>query len=185
MTEQQAQEGQKPEETVVEKPKEYVADWQKNSDADDGLHPIFKLPLDHPAIKELEKTRKEAAGNRVKSAMTQEEMAEKAKQWDEYKRSQMTEMEKVAEEKAKLQEELQSLKAENLRNKLLNEFKLDAEFASLLIGDENQMRATAKLLSEKMGERMPDLGLLGGDRGKPVVKQEKSSGARWLEENFR
>lgn len=174
MTEQ-AQEVQKPEEANVE----------TKVETDDGLHPIFKLPLDHPAIKELEKTRKEAAGRRVENAMTQEQLAEKAKQWDDYKRSQMTEMEKVAEEKEKLKEELQSLKAENLRNKLLNEFKLDAEFASLLIGDENQMRATAKLLAEKMGERMPDLGLLGGDRGKPVVKKDHNPGARWLEQNFK
>lgn len=176
MTEQ-AQEGQKPEEKN-ETP-------QVQEQPQDGLHPIFKLPLDHPAIKELEKTRKEAAGRRVENAMTQEELAEKAKQWDEYKRSQMTEIEKERAEKDKLKEQLQSLKAESLRNKLLNEFKLDAEFASLLMGDENQMRATAKLLAEKMGERMPDLGLLGGERGKPVVKKQDNPGARWLEENFR
>lgn len=135
----------------------------------------FGLPDDHPAMKELSRVRREAAGRREEKNKVEQTLAEKAKKWEEYEESRKTELQK-AEEKAKaLESELEELRTEKTRQKIADEFELDADLRALLVGDEKQMKAMAKILSEKFEAANPNAdSFLGGARGKPVTKDGNS-----------
>lgn len=156
-------------------------------------HPTFDLPIDHPAIKALTQARQEAAGNRVKKNKAQDDLEVKARQWDDYQKTQMTEMERLAAEKTAMETELSTMKTENLRQKILNKYKLEAKYEVLLAGDESEMEEKAKILAEglagtqKEDEKIhPALLSGGGDRVRPVVKgnDSASAGSEWLRKNF-
>lgn len=139
----------------------------------------FGLPDDHPAMKHIKQLRTENGSVRTKNSKINEELKEKAKKWEEYEMSQKTEVERLAEEKSRLEEQLKSLESENVRKTIMTEFKLDADLEEYLTGDADQMRAKAKKLAEKLkSESAPDL--FAGNRGKPVVKDDKNPGADFI-----
>lgn len=152
------------------------------------INPNFDLPVDHPALKALEKVRREAADKRDKLNKERDASAEKAKLWDEYQVSQKTELERLADERTALQSKLSELETDAVRQKILNEFKLDAEDEEFLTGTADEMRSKAEKLAKRAGRQetlkvSPGDFLLAGNRGTPVVPNEdaRSAGAKFLD----
>lgn len=135
----------------------------------------FNLPNDHPAMKELAKVRREAGSARTEVNA----FKEKAVQWDEYQASQKTDLERLTEENVSLKDKVTVLETETMRQTIANEFKLDAELAELLTGNDEQMRSKAKVLAEKFANtgNPSTTDLLAGNRGNPVTATSTKGGA--------
>jgi len=118
------------------------------------------------ALKALSKTRKEAAKHRVEK----NSLKEKADAYDVYLASQKTELERIADEKAKLAEENAELKVDKLRNEVIKAAKIDPELAVFITGKtEAEMKAQAKVLADKFGETKPSgTDFFAGQRGKAI-----------------
>lgn len=117
--------------------------------------------------KELTKVRREAAAKRVKNV----ELEDKAKKYDEYVQSQKTEMERLSDEKEALAKEVAKLKGKDataaLRSKVAKKYKLDADLAGMLNGDEAEMDAQAKTLADRF-KTNTSTDFYAGRRGTPV-----------------
>lgn len=158
-------------------------------EATPDVHPTFNLPMDHPLILELGKVRREAASTRDKKNKAQDELAEKARLWEEHENSQKTEMQRLAEAKQELETKLSLVETDRLRQKIMNEFKLDAEDEEFITGNEEEMRSKAEKLSKrKPVVETPVTGadtFLAGNRGTPVKSNgNESDGARFLKSWF-
>lgn len=152
------------------------------------INPNFDLPVNHPALKALEKVRQEAASKRDTLNKERAAAEDKAKLWDEYQNSQKTEMERLAEERSALQSKLSELETGVTRQKILNEFKLDAEDEEFLTGTEDEMRSKAEKLAKRVAqkeEKVPTGAdfLMAGTRGTPVMQDTdaRSAGANFLD----
>lgn len=118
---------------------------------------------------ELAKVRNEAAQRRISNR----ELEEKAKQWEEYENSQKTELQKLQDQLAERDQKLAGYQVNDLRSSVAKEFGLDSEDAELLTGsDEATIRKQAEKLKARLGAvttgtpRPADL--LAGNRGTPI-----------------
>lgn len=114
------------------------------------------------ALKELKKVRTEAASRRVKN----KEAEEKAAKWEEYVNSQKTELQRLADEKATLAEELKTERFERQKAQIVAEFRLSEEDAALLKGDVKEMKALAARLANAAGNAGGKPDFYAGQRGK-------------------
>lgn len=135
------------------------------------LHPTFNLPKDHPALKALEEARRDAASKRIKLSEERKGMEEKAKSWED---SKAEEFSKIQQQVADLEKRLSDKEKEAVRKTLINKYGLEVEDEEFLTGTLEQMEAKAKRLAERTS--VPP-NFLGGDRGKPVTKEEDPSKA--------
>ena len=89
-----------------------------------------------------------------------EELAEKAKAYDDAKEADASELQKATTRAEKAESELKAYaekeKQSALVKKVMEENKVDAKYASLLTAtDENGLNEQAKLLAEKFAESVP------------------------------
>jgi hypothetical protein len=119
---------------------------------------------------ELKKVRQEAASRRISNR----ELEEKARQWEEYEESQKTELQKLQDELTKKNEKLSGYELADLKRDVVKEFKLESEDAELLTGsDEATIRKQAEKLQTRLGKKeenttSPSANLLAGNRGTPI-----------------
>lgn len=113
-----------------------------------------------------------------------EELAEKAKAYDDAKEADATELQKATTRAEKAEAELKAYaekeKHAALVKKVMDENKVDAKYASLLTAsDEDGLVEQAKLLTEKFADSVPS------DTGKQVnVSAENSANAKFAHELF-
>ena len=126
----------------------------------------------------VSKLRKEAGNRRVKSKEIQAQLDE----YNNWKKSQMSEVERANAEKAELEAELNSYRKEKLQSKVAEKAGLDAEFTDLINGDtEEEMLAHAKRLKERLGPRAATAkDTRPGSRGKPVGADAGDSVNDWF-----
>jgi len=109
------------------------------------------LSLDD-AVKEIAKLRKEAARRRVSNKETTEKLAA----YDEWQKSQMSEVDRLKAEKAELEATTHALRKEKWQVTAAEKAGLPAEFAEDVRGDsEEEMTAHAKRLAAKLGKKAP------------------------------
>ena len=124
---------------------------------------------------ELERTRKEAASRRVLSKEHEAKLAE----YEEWKKSQMTEQERLATEKAELAAENARLKSEKTRIEAATSAGLDPSFASRLVGStDEELRADAKELAKKF--KPAGLFPAGGSRDNGAAGSGAPSTNEWF-----
>lgn len=131
---------------------------------------------------ELARTRKEAASRRVSSKEKEAELAE----YREWKKSQMSEVDRLKSERAEMEAEVKQIRRENLQRKVASKVGLDPDFASRIHGDsEEEMLADAKALASKLPGGKPSAsGLLAGKRGGPVGSGAEESESEWFRKQF-
>lgn len=144
--------------------------------ADDGSEGIKTL---EDALEALKKVRAEAARRRV----SEKELKEKATKYDEYVQSQKTELERLTEDKAALEKEAKALKEKDLRSTVASKHDLDPDLIGLLVGSEEEMETTAKLLVAKGGKRSAgtNTDFYAGQRGTPVQTTPANTTQEWFE----
>ncbi len=141
-----------------------VADMVNEGAPDDGA---VKLTYEELSA-ELAKTRKEAADRRVKAR----DAETKLREYDTWKASQMTELEKAQAEAKQVREDRRN----DLVELALTRYGLEAEDADFLRGDtKEEILASAERVAKRLG-KTPQEGavvvtnpnLFPGTRGKPV-----------------
>jgi hypothetical protein len=118
---------------------------------------------------ELRKVRQEAASRRI----TNRELEDQAKKWQEYEESQKTELQKLQEALAERDKKLSAYQLERVKVDVVKEYGLDIEDAELLTGsDEATIRKQAEKLKTRLGSRQTEnnrpVDLLAGNRGTPI-----------------
>lgn len=119
---------------------------------------------------ELKRVRQEAASRRI----TNRELEEKAKKWQEYEDSQKTELQKLQEALAEKDKTLSNYQLNEMKLGLIDEFGLEKDDLDLLTGsDEDSNRKIAERLkakNEKIAKNSSSrpADLLAGNRGNPV-----------------
>ena len=130
-------------------------------------------------LKEVAKLRKEAASRRVKN----KDLDAKLSEYEEWKKSQMTEVERAKAEKAELEETVRSLQQENWRRDAAAKADLDPTWADRVQGEtKEEMVADAKRLAEALSgqSKSPGVGSLAGKRGRGVGTAPVMSDDDWL-----
>lgn len=122
-------------------------------------------------LSEIKKLRKEAASRRVSKKTADAETARKLEEYDAWKKSQMTETQRLQAEKDELAATNRELLREKRQRDIGTAVGLDPDFHELIKGDdEDEMKAHAKRLAAKLGtSKAPSKeSLFPGRRGKPV-----------------
>jgi len=128
------------------------------------------------------KLRREAGSRRLKA----KEVEEKLKEYDDWKKSQMSEVDRVKAERAELETELKQYRMEKLQKSVAAKAKLDAEFADLIKGDsEEEMLAHAKTLKARLATSGNPEGTRPGVRGAPVGGDAHATANEWFLEQMR
>lgn len=160
-----------------------------DTESTEGVEPTkAQTPEDKDAI--ISKLRKENAKRRIDENAN----AAKLKEFEDWKKSQMTELEKAQADRDEATRERDVLKTEKLRDKVAKKFKLDDDIVEFLgTGTEEEMEERAAKLAPKESEKdekgkptdagKDSNGLFGGDRGKHVEPKSKSS-TGWLKDMF-
>jgi len=151
-------------------PVDQVDDAQQNvnqGDDEDKLPDIDNL---EEALKYIKRLRNEARNRRLKN----KELEAMAQKWKEYEDSQKTELQRLQETAAELQNALEAERVERLRKEIVIETGLDPELAELLVGSEKEMRTTAKKLVEKTGANRKNSDFYAGQRGQKVTPKATS-----------
>jgi septal ring factor EnvC (AmiA/AmiB activator) len=130
------------------------------------------------ALKQIEKLRRENAKHRTEK----NKLKEGADRWQEHLDAQKTELEKSQADNATLAEKLAKYERERLQRDIASDAGLDPDLAEFILGDdEASMKASAKKLAEKYPAEptvsTTQTGLLGGQRGEPVVPKKTGGGA--------
>lgn len=113
---------------------------------------------------ELAKVRREAASRRV---LTKEQAAQ-LKELDDWKKSQMTEAERLKAERDDAVSKLKEAETEKLQRKVARAAKLPSHLADRIRGGtEEEMRVDAEALAASL-PNAPSGGLFGGQRGSAV-----------------
>lgn len=133
---------------------------------------------------ELAKTRREAASRRV----TGKEKDAELEEFRNWKESQRSESDRLAERAERAESELAALKYQRLQTEVAQEAGLDLDLADRIRGDSrDSMLKDAKDLAERAGRRQnSDLDPYAGHRGGPVKAKttgDKNSDAfnAWLQ----
>jgi hypothetical protein len=128
-------------------------------------------------LKEVAKLRKEAASRRVKN----KDLDAKLSEYEEWKKSQMSDLDRAKAEKAELEQTVLELKQETWRTAAASKAGLDADWADRVQGEtKEEMIADAKRLAAALGEKTPGVGSLAGKRGKPVGSNPVQDEDAWL-----
>lgn len=141
---------------------------------------------------ELARTRNEAKTRRLQSKNKDAELEE----FRNWKKSQLTEAERLKQERDELQKEISDIRREALQRKVASKAGLDPDFADRIRGDsEEDMLEDAKRLAKKAPavadaeEQKPSKptasGMLAGQRGKPVGSKSPDSPKDWLNDLLR
>lgn len=132
------------------------------------------------ALKELAKVRKEAAAKRVAN----KELSDKAAKYDEYLKSQMTEIQRKDAEIAELKEKNVELSVGSVREKVALKYGLDAETAQLFLGDlvdedklEERASAIAKLAPKDEKQKGKSFAGRRGSAVQPTSEEPPSFGS--------
>jgi len=122
------------------------------------------------------KARTEAKNRRLSNKETQA----KLKEYEDYKKSQLSEVERVKTEKAEVEELLKKYQKVEWRSKAAEKAKLDAAYADLIAGDsEEAMVEHAKQLAARLkNDDVRDV-LSPGARG-PHVEAPESEINKWF-----
>lgn len=134
-------------------------------------------------LKEVAKLRKEAASRRVKN----KDLDSKLKEYDDWKRSQMSEVERERAEKAELLNTVRVLREESWRRDAASKAGLDPDFADRLNGEtEDELIADAKRLAAKLGKTgtRSSQDALAGKRGRPVGGAGTITEDEWFRSEF-
>ena len=145
---------------------------------DEQLEAAPELTQDE-LLKEVAKLRREAASRRVAN----KEKDARLKEYDDWKKSQMTEVDRAKAETAELQSTVRELLSEKNRNTAAAKAGLDLEFADRILGDTlEEMTADAKRLAASLGKTAPRKAsdALAGQRGKGVGQNAVPSENDWL-----
>jgi hypothetical protein len=155
------------------------SDLDGSAEAEDSLNGITL----EDALKELKKVRSEAARRRTSGKEKDAQLAE----YEEWKKSQLTDLQRAQAEKAEIEAELNKLKKGKLQVALAKKHGLDEDFAELISGDsEEEMNDVAKRLAAKLGVKGSSKGaaLFPGRQGKPVSTEGKEQDAKTAFNNF-
>lgn len=129
---------------------------------------------------ELAKTRREAAKRRVSKNEVEQKLAE----YEEWKLSQMSEVDRLKAEKAETEEELRKYRVEKLQDKVAKKAGLDPDLADRIKGNtEAEMLADARVLAAKAplkGASPTARELRPGIQGNPVGTETATDGNTWL-----
>lgn len=130
----------------------------------------------------LARANREAAGRRVSNKEKEAELAE----YREWKKSQMSEVDRLKSENAEIEARLRQAQKENLQRKIAEKAGLDSKLATRLVGDsEEEMLADARALAAELpGGKSTASGMLAGTRGRPVGQSAEESDAEWFRKQF-
>lgn len=131
----------------------------------------------------LARANREAAGRRVSNKEKEAELAE----YREWKKNQMSEVDRLKAEKAEMEAEVRQVRRENLQRKVAAKAGIDPKLATRLVGDsEEEMLADAKALAAEMpgSGKSTASGLLAGSRGRPVGATAEETDAEWFRKQF-
>lgn len=122
--------------------------------------------------------RDENASTRRKKSAAEQKLAEDARAWQQHLDSQKSEAQRAADRAAALEEELSKFRTKEKRDAIVK--KIDGfpmDLIDLVVGDEDQMKATAKRLAEREKTlRAGDVSVHAGNRGVPVQPTNKGGG---------
>lgn len=148
---------------------------------EDGSGDVVRSQIEdlETARKEIDKLRRENAKRRVQTK-EDKQLIEDAKKWQEHLDSQKSEMDRLAEANARLEEKLAQRELALTQKMLAEEAGLDPDLAEFITGvTEDEMRAKAQKLASKAVKPGPT-DLFAGQRGAPVVGRP-STGAAFLD----
>lgn len=122
-------------------------------------------------LAKLARVNREAASRRISNKEKEQKLAE----YEEWKRSQMSEADRLKVERDELKAMNDTLVREKVLGRVAKKANLDEDLVDLIKGDtEEEMLRSAKKLSEKFSKREPEKApargseLFPGKRGKPV-----------------
>lgn len=128
---------------------------------------------------ELQKVRKEAASRRVLTREQEKQLAE----FETWKKSQMTESERLKAERDEAVKKLQDAETEKLQRKVARAAKLPVDLADRIRGNtEEEMLEDAKAMAKRLGGTAN--GMFAGQRGTPVGTGAARSEDAWFRELF-
>lgn len=151
-----------------------------STEADESVDPELSVE-DLKAA--LARANREAAGRRVTNKEKEAELAE----YREWKKAQMSEVDRLKTEKADLQAQYDRVQKENLQRKTAAKAGLDPKLATRIHGDsEEEMLADAKALAAEFvgGKTSTASGLLAGARGRPVGQDAEETESEWFRKQF-
>ena len=135
-------------------------------------------------LAEVSKLRKESAGRRV----AKKEVDAKLKEYEEWKLSQLSEVDRAKAETAKAEETVRVLLMEKAQRNAAKKAGLDPDYADRLRGEtEEEMVADAKALVAKgFGTKTSSTASngLAGKRGKPVGAGAEQTESDWFRKQF-
>jgi len=141
---------------------------------DDGLTP-------EQLRAELAKVRREAAAKRVSN----KELDAKLREYEEWKRSQMTEAEKVKAERDELAAKVAATDKEKLQREVAREAKLSVKFADRIRGNtREEMLEDAKQMAKDLPAAGGAGALMAGNRGSAVGSGAARDEDSWFRELF-
>lgn len=134
--------------------------------------------------KMVEKLRRENAKRRV----SEKEVNDKLKEYDDWKKSQLSEVDRLKQEAAEAKQEAEEIRTERRRDRVARKYEIDDDLAEFLgTGSEEDMTERAKKLSKvnesssSNGTGTSNSGLFGETRGTPV---NAGSSTGWLSDMF-
>lgn len=128
---------------------------------------------------ELAKVRKEAASRRVMTREQEKQLAE----FETWKKSQMTESERLKAERDEAVKKLQDAETEKLQRKVARAAKLPVDLADRIRGNtEEEMLADAQAMAKRLGGSAN--GMFAGQRGTPVGTGAARSEDEWFRKLF-
>lgn len=132
---------------------------------------------------EVAKLRRENGNKRVKN----KELDAKLKEYDDWRKSQMSEVDRAKAEKAEVEKELHALRQEKLQSVAARKAKLDPDLADRIKGEtEEEMFEDARRLAKKYpASSSSGAGLFGGaSGGRPVGEGKEESEDSWFRKQF-
>lgn len=128
---------------------------------------------------ELAKVRKEAASRRVLTREQEKQLQE----FEAWKKSQMTESERLKAERDEAVAKLQAAETERLQRKVARAAKLPVDLADRIRGNtEEEMLEDAKAMAKRLGASAN--GMFAGQRGAPVGTGAARSEDEWFRKLF-
>lgn len=130
---------------------------------------------------ELAKVRREAAAKRVSN----KELDAKLKEYEEWKKSQMSEAERLKAERDELAAKVAATDKEKLQRDVAREAKLSVKFADRIRGNtREEMLEDAKALAKDLPAAGGANALMAGNRGTAVGAGAARSEDEWFRELF-
>jgi len=154
-----------------------------NTDESNGDEALDETTLTVDDYKKIvSKLRKEAGSRRLAN----KDLDAKLEEYEKWKLSQMSEVDRVKSEKEAVERELAGYRREKLQTVVAAKVGLDEEYADLIVGDsEDEMITHAKSLKARLKPSANQSVMRPGARGKPVGGESYESKDAWFADLWR